>query len=64
MKYLFDIHLWIWWYTRSHKHLEKVQSIIADAIHFEELLISAISIWKFCKLIENERLGIFADPFE
>jgi PIN domain nuclease of toxin-antitoxin system len=36
----------------------KVRNIIANAAGNDELLLSAISPWEFCKLLEKGRLGI------
>ena len=42
----------------------KVKGLIADPSRYEELLLSAISVWEFCKLLEKGRLGISCDPEE
>jgi PIN domain nuclease of toxin-antitoxin system len=57
VKYLLDTHTWIWWYTRPENLSRKVKGLIADPSRYEELLLSAISVWEFCKLIEKRRLG-------
>lgn len=64
MNYLLDTHIWIWWHTQPHKLSDSVQNIIADPANFEELLLSAISIWEFCKLIEKGRIGISENPLK
>ena len=64
MKYLLDTHVWIWWHTQPHKLSDTVHSIIADPINFEELLLSTISIWEFCKLIEKGRISISSNPLK
>ena len=40
----------------------KVKSLIAAPKRYEELLLSAISVWEFCELLEKKRLGISCDP--
>jgi len=40
----------------------KVCSIVGHAGAYEELLLSAISPWEFCKLLEKGRMGISSDP--
>lgn len=35
---------------------------IASASRAERLLLSVISVWEFCKLVEKGRLGIAGDP--
>ena len=58
MKYLLDTHTWIWWHTRPAKLSKKVQSLISKPAQYEELLLSAISVWEFCKLLEKGRIAI------
>ena len=36
--------------------------MIAASQKYEEILLSAISVWEFCKLLERERIGISCDP--
>ena len=61
MKYLLDTHVWIWWHTHPNALSKKVRALITDTTQYDELLLSAISPWEFCKLIEKERLGISCD---
>lgn len=61
MKYLLDTHTWIWWHTRPGRLSRKVQSLIAKPAGYEELLLSAISVWEFCKLLEKKRIAISCD---
>ena len=42
----------------------RVKTTIAESDQYEELLLSAISAWEFCKLLEKGRLGISCDPEE
>lgn len=42
----------------------KVREIIGGTDRHEELLLSAISAWEFCKLLEKGRLGISCHPEE
>lgn len=42
----------------------KVKRLIADTGRYEELLLSAISVWEFRKLLEKGRPGISRDPEE
>jgi PIN domain nuclease of toxin-antitoxin system len=64
VKYLLDTHTWIWWHTRPDKLSRKVKGLISDPDRYEELLLSAISIWEFCKLLEKGRIGISCAPEE
>ena len=62
MKYVLDTHVWIWWNMQPGKLSKKVYSLIQNTLKYEELLLSAISPWEFCKLLEKGRLGVSCDP--
>lgn len=64
MKILLDTHVWVWWHTRSHQLSRRVRTLISNKDDDSELLLSAISPWEFCKLLEKGRLGISCDPVE
>jgi PIN domain nuclease of toxin-antitoxin system len=64
MKYLLDTHTWIWWNMSSQKLSRKVKELISSPSRYEELLLSAISPWEFCKLLEKGRLDVTYDPEE
>ena len=62
MKYLLDTHVWVWWNMRPENLSRKVKGLIAASQKYEEILLSAISVWEFCKLLEKKRVGISCDP--
>jgi PIN domain nuclease of toxin-antitoxin system len=62
VKYLLDTHVWVWWNMRPQNLSRKVKRLIAAPQRYEELLLSAISVWEFCKLLEKKRVGISCDP--
>lgn len=64
MKYFLDTHTWIWWNVSPHKLSRKVKTIIGTTSHYQELLLSAISPWEFCKLVEKGRIAVSCDPEE
>jgi PIN domain nuclease of toxin-antitoxin system len=64
MKYLLDTHTWIWWNMVPSNLSHKVKALITDPSHYLELLLSAISLWEICKLLEKKRIGISCDPQE
>ena len=64
MKYLLDTHVWIWWNMHPQELSPKGRSLISNPKRYEEILLSAISPWEFCKLLEKERIGISCDPEE
>ena len=64
VKYLLDTHVWVWWNMHPENRSRKVKGIIAASQKSEEILLSAISVWEFCKLLEKRRIGISCDPRE
>ena len=62
MKYLLDTHAWIWWNMNPRMLSSKARSVISDGSRYEEILLSAISLWEFCKLLQKGRLCISIDP--
>jgi len=58
MKYLLDTHTWIWWNQSEEKLTPKVKDIISSQ---NELYLSDISVWEFCKLVEKGKLEISVD---
>jgi len=61
---LLDTHVWIWWNMHPQKLSSRVRALIAAPSRYEELLLSAISLWEFAKLLEKGRLAISCDPEE
>jgi len=64
IKYLLDTHTWIWWNMRPQNLSGKVTKLIENEDGYDELLLSAISLWEFSKLLEEGRLGISYSPEE
>lgn len=64
MKYLLDTHVWIWWNMHPQKLSGRARALIATPSRYDELLLSAISLWEFAKLLEKRRLAISCDPEE
>jgi PIN domain nuclease of toxin-antitoxin system len=62
MKYVLDTHAWIWWNMHPNKLSTKTRNLLSTPKRYEELLLSAISPWEFCKLLEKGRLGISCSP--
>jgi PIN domain nuclease of toxin-antitoxin system len=57
MKYLLDTHAWIWWNSRPEALSQKALKLIQRG-EYDELLLSAISLWEFSKLVEKKRLTL------
>ncbi len=64
MKYLLDTHVWVWWNMEPMKLSHAARRAIEKTGPLSEVLLSAISPWEFCKLIEKGRIGISCDPEE
>ena len=64
MKYLLDTHVWIWWNMAPAKLSRKVRAAIENTDRYSEMLLSVISTWEFCKLLEKGRIGISCDSEE
>ena len=62
MKCVLDTHVWIWWHMNPQQLSAKARELIADPQQAEELFLSAISPWEFCKLLEKGKLEISCDP--
>ena len=62
MKYMLDTHTWIWWHMNPQKLSQKVKRLVGKTDSYDEILLSAISPWEFCKLLEKKRIGISCDP--
>lgn len=61
MKYLLDTHVWIWWNLNPSALSDAVKRLISSPEKYEELLLSTISTWEFCKLLELKRIGVSCD---
>lgn len=64
MKVLLDTHVWIWWHMHPQKLSGRARALLATTARYEEMLLSAISLWEFAKLLEKQRLAISCDPEE
>ena len=64
MKYLLDTHAWIWWHMDPGKLSRKAMRAIRANEKYDEILLSVISPWEFCKLLEKGRIGISCNPEE
>lgn len=62
MKYLLDTHVWVWWNMHPENLSGKVKRLIASSEKYEEILVSAISVWELCKLLEKGKIEISCDP--
>lgn len=58
IKYLMDTHTWVWWNISPEKLSSHALSIIENNDKYDEILLSSISIWEFCKLLEKKRIII------
>jgi PIN domain nuclease of toxin-antitoxin system len=63
VKYLLDTHIWIWWNMNPQKLSSRIIKLIQDK-DYDELILSAISPWEFCKLIEKKKLAVSCSQLE
>jgi len=63
MKYLLDTHIWIWWHNEPQKIPDSAFELIRTPGE-NELLLSTISLWEFCKLIEKSKIAISCNPLD
>lgn len=63
MRLLLDTHVWIWWHSKPSSLSPRVLKLIQEA-KYEELLLSAISVWEFSKLLEKKKLTLAIDGRE
>ena len=61
MIYLLDTHTWIWMHAFPGKLSATAAKLITGAGKEDVLLLSAISIWEVCKLVEKDRIRLFED---
>ena len=61
MKYLLDTHTWIWMHSFPEKLSKKVSNKLTSLKPADSLLLSSISLWEVCKLVEKGRIQLFAD---
>ncbi len=64
MKYLMDTHVWVWWNMAPKNLSRTAYALIEDADSYDEMLLSSISPWEFCRLLEKERIAISCNPAE
>ena len=63
MRYLLDTHTWIWMHACPERLSKRAAQLIeACGAHMQdELLLSMISLWEVCKLVEKGRIRLFED---
>jgi PIN domain nuclease of toxin-antitoxin system len=61
MKYLLDTHTWVWMQAFPDRLSDKAKQTVTGLSEEDELLLSAISIWEVCKLVEKGRISLFED---
>lgn len=61
MRYLLDTHVWIWMNSFPNLLSGKTRQLLANLGEDDELLLSAISLWEVCKLVEKRKITLFED---
>lgn len=62
MTYVLDTHVWIWWHLKPDELTARTRRLLAKPEAYDSLLLSAISTWEFCKLVEKGRLALSCSP--
>jgi PIN domain nuclease of toxin-antitoxin system len=62
VKYLLDTHTWTWWNARPEALSPKVRQLLSAPEQYDELLLSAISLWEFALLLDQKKLGLSLAP--
>ena len=61
MKYVLDTHTWIWMHSFPEKLSPGVVKKLTTLKSEDALVLSAISLWEICKLVERGRIQLFED---
>ena len=61
VKYLLDTHTWIWLHAAPEELSAPCLALLRDLGARDELLLSAISLWELCKLVEKRRITLRKD---
>lgn len=61
MRYLLDTHIWVWMHSFPEELSDAVVGVFGGLSGEDELLLSDISLWEVCKLVERGRLNLFRD---
>lgn len=61
VRYLLDTHTWIWWNSNTRKLSRNVLKLLT--MPESDILLSAVSVWEFSKLIELGKLRINCDGY-
>jgi len=64
VRYVLDTHVWVWWHANPRCLSRRSRELISRPDGYQELLLSAISLWEFAKLIEKGRLAVSCEPEE
>lgn len=61
MKYVLDTHVWIWMHSFPEQLSPDVAATLTTLKPKDTLILSAISLWELCKLVEKGRIQLFED---
>ena len=61
MKYLLDTHTWIWMHAAPEELSPACVRLFGGLKGRDELLLSSISLWELCKLVEKRRVTLRED---
>lgn len=61
MNYILDTHVWIWMHSFPELLSPRVAGLLQEPAEDDAFLLSAISIWEVCKLVEKGRIRLYED---
>lgn len=61
MRYLLDTHTWVWMHAFPECLSRKVSRILTSLGTDDSLLLSSISLWEVCKLMEKGKIRLLED---
>ena len=61
MRFLLDTHVWIWINSFPENLSPSVVEKLENLSPNDALLLSSISLWEVCKLVERGKIKLFAD---
>lgn len=62
-KVMIDTHAWIWAWQNPSRLSPAAREILGE-VRYDDLLLSAISIWEFSLLLQKRRLSVGIDGYQ
>jgi len=62
MKLLLDTATWLWWNARPDALSPRIRQLLTGSGRWEELLLSAASLWELCRWLREGKIGLSLEP--